>query len=131
MPVALGSGQAVYLVHLAAWHAQCLVMVADRLLVRSFQEAVDLAVGVVVQVKLPYAELVSSTSPGAFGYLPDSLRRELQVVMEIHELGHEIPPDHVSLPLWPVARTMSSACDSSIRLATTTPGSSAAQPHDG
>lgn len=70
------------MVHVAAGDAQRLVMPADRLLIRAFQEAVDLAVGVVVTLDLPHADLVGGADPRACGYLLDGLGRELQVIVE-------------------------------------------------
>jgi hypothetical protein len=87
-----GSAQAVHLVHVAAGDARRLVMCADRLLVRAFQEAVDLAVGVVVTLDLPHAELVGSAGPCPGGYLVDGLGGELRVIAEIDEPGRGIPP---------------------------------------
>jgi hypothetical protein len=73
-------------------------MFADRLLVRAFQEAGDLAAGVVLTLDLPPTELAGSAGPRPCGYLLDGLGRELQVIVEIREPGHGIPPDHGSLP---------------------------------
>src|ERR1035438_8347467 len=91
-----GSEQAVYTVHVAAGDVQRLVMLADRLLIRAFQEAIDLAVGVVVKLNLPHTELVGSAVPRSLGYLVDGFLRQLQVLVEIHESRHVVPPDHAS-----------------------------------
>ena len=47
----------------AAGHAECGVVGEDGLFVWPVQEAVDLAVGVVVQLDLAYAELVRKHGP--------------------------------------------------------------------
>lgn len=77
--------------YFAAGNVQRCVMPADRIFVRCLQEAVDLAVRVVIQLDLPYAELIANAVPCSLGYLLDGLRRELQVVVVIHESGHINP----------------------------------------
>jgi hypothetical protein len=70
-------------VHVTAGDVERRVMLADRLLVRAFQEAVDLAVGIVLKLDLPHAELVGGAVPCSLGYLVDGFRRQLQVIVEI------------------------------------------------
>lgn len=94
-----GLHDAVDPVHVAAVHVQRRVMLADRVLVRAFQQAVDLAVGVVEQFDLADAELVGLPGPGPLGDLLDGFRRQFQVVVEIHESGHRRPPPGRALPL--------------------------------
>src|ERR1700728_291199 len=72
------------------------MMVADGLLIRSFQEAVDLAVGVVIKLNLPHAELVGCAVPRSLGYLVDGILRQLQVLVAVHEPRHVHPPRHAS-----------------------------------
>src|SRR5258708_9390733 len=71
-------------------------MLADRLLIGALQEAIDLAVGVVVQLNLPHTELIGSAVPRSLGYLIDGFLRQLQVLVEIHEPRHAVPPRHAS-----------------------------------
>jgi hypothetical protein len=59
-----GSGDAVYLMDVAAGHPERGVVGADGLFVRAVEQAVDLAVVVVVQLDLAHAELVG---PGVAG----------------------------------------------------------------
>jgi hypothetical protein len=63
-----------------ALHVQRLVMLADGVLIRPFQQAVDLAVGVVEQFDLAHPELVGGAFPGSAGDLVDGLGRKLQVL---------------------------------------------------
>src|ERR1039457_4169883 len=91
-----GSEQAVYTLHVAAGDVQRLVMLADRLLIRAFQEAIDLAVGVLQKLNLPLTELVRSAVPRSLGYLVDGFLRQLQVLVEIHESRHVVLPRHES-----------------------------------
>jgi hypothetical protein len=77
-----------YLVYVAAGDPERFMMVANGLGVGSLEEAVDVAIGIVIQLNLTYAELVSFSVPGVRRDLVDSLCRELQVVVEVHELGH-------------------------------------------
>jgi hypothetical protein len=79
-------------VRVTAGDAERRVMVADRLLARALQEAVNLAVGVVIELDLPHAELVGSPVPRSLGYLVDGFLRQLQILVKIHEPGHVIPP---------------------------------------
>src|ERR1700683_2546577 len=80
--------QAVYPVHVTARDIQCLVMLADCFLVRAVQQAVNLALGVVVKLDLPHAELVDDTVPRSLSYLVDGFVRKLQIIVVIHEPGH-------------------------------------------
>jgi len=64
------------------------MVVADGLLVRAFQEAVDLAVGVVVELDLPHAELVGGAVPRPLGDLEDGFGGQLEVVVVVHEQRH-------------------------------------------
>src|SRR5215469_1828662 len=66
-------------------------MPANRLLVWTLQKAVDLAIGVVVQLDLPHAELVGSALACPLGYLLDGIRRKHQIIVEIHESRHLVP----------------------------------------
>jgi hypothetical protein len=74
-------------VHVPAGDVQCLVMLADRLFVRAFQEAIDLTAGVVVKLNLPHAELVRSAVTRSLGYLVDGFLRQLQVLVKSMNLG--------------------------------------------
>src|SRR6267154_6795443 len=82
------SGDAVHPVDGPAVHAERGVVLADRVLVRPVEQAVHLAVGVVVQLDLADAELVRPLVAGVVGDLRDGLGRQLEVGMEIHEPGH-------------------------------------------
>jgi hypothetical protein len=93
LPEQRSSEQAVDLVHFAARHAESLVMFADRVLVRTFEQAVDLAVGIVVQLDLPHAELVGRAFPCSLRDLLNSFSRKFEVIVEIHESRHAVPPD--------------------------------------
>src|ERR1039458_2168978 len=74
------------------------MMLADRVLVRTLQEAVDLAVGVMVKLDLPYTEVVGGALARSLRYLVDRFLRQLQVVVKIHEPRHAVPPSSASLP---------------------------------
>src|SRR5215469_1048191 len=87
------SEQAVHPVHVSARHTEGRMMLADRLLVGTVKQAVNLAVLVVVQLKLRHAELVGFGIPRSLRDLLNSLRRKLQIVVEVHELGHDSPPE--------------------------------------
>jgi hypothetical protein len=76
------------LVDVAAWYAKSLVMLADCVLVWALEEAVHVAVGVVVELDLPDPVLVRDALLCADGYLLESLLRELKVFVKVHELGH-------------------------------------------
>jgi hypothetical protein len=80
-----GSEEAVHAVHVAAGNVKGIMVLADRLLIRAFQEAIDLAVGVVVELNLPHAELVGGAVPRSLGYLVDGILRQLEILVEIHE----------------------------------------------
>src|SRR5215469_2231448 len=82
------SGQAVYLVDVAAGHAERGVVGADGWLVRPVKQAVDPAVGVVVQLDLAHAELVGPGVARVVGDLRDRLSGQLQILVKIHEPGH-------------------------------------------
>jgi hypothetical protein len=77
--------------YFAAGNVQRRVMPADRIFVWCLQEAVDPAVGVVIQLNLPYAELIANAVPRSLGYLLNGLRWKLQVAVVIHEPGHFHP----------------------------------------
>ena len=51
--------------HVAAGHSESGVVLADGFFVWPVKQAVDLALGVVVQLDLAHAELVGSGAPGA------------------------------------------------------------------
>jgi hypothetical protein len=78
--------EARHLVDVAAGHAKGVVMLAGCVLVWALKRAVHLAVGVVEKLDLPYSVLVRDMLLCAAGYLLDSLLRELQVFVKIHEL---------------------------------------------
>src|SRR3984957_16718306 len=84
----LRSGDAFDLRHLATGEPQGLVVLADGLLVGPFQQAVHLALGVVVELDLPYAELVGLHVPGVLSNLRDGLVWTPQVLVDIHEPWH-------------------------------------------
>src|SRR5579872_6053867 len=63
------SGEAVDLVHVRAGDAERGVVLADGVLVGPVQQAVHLAVGVVVQLDLAHAELISGAVAGVLGDL--------------------------------------------------------------
>jgi len=67
-------------------------MLADRLLVRTFEQAVHLAVGIVEQLDLPNAKLVRHSVARSLRYLVDGLLRKLKVIVVIHEPWHVDPP---------------------------------------
>jgi hypothetical protein len=58
------------------------VVLADGVLVRAFEQAVDLAVGVVEELELADAELVGLLVADVVGDLGDRLRGQLQVLVE-------------------------------------------------
>jgi len=93
--VRAGSEDAVDLVDLAARDTDRLVVPADGVLVRALQEAINLAVRVVVELDLPDAELVGGARPCPLRDLVDVFRRKLQVIVEIHEPRHVIVPSRV------------------------------------
>ncbi len=80
--------QAVYLVHVTARDMQRRMMLADGLLIRAFQQGLNLALVIVVKLDLPDAELIGDTVPRSLGYLVNSLARKLQVIVVIHEPRH-------------------------------------------
>src|SRR5215470_2564627 len=82
------SGDAVHPVDGPAVDAERGVVLADRVFVGPVEQAVHLAVGVVVQLDLPDAELVRPLVAGVVGDLRDRLWRQLEVCVEIHEPGH-------------------------------------------
>src|ERR1700760_4182795 len=82
----------VHPVHVAACDPERLVVLAHALLVRRVQQAVDLAVGVVVQLSLVDSELVGGAFPRFLGDLRDGFVRQLQVVVEVHEARHVVVP---------------------------------------
>src|ERR1700722_15964027 len=84
----LRSGDAFDLRHLATGEPQGLVVLADGLLVGPFQKAVHLALGIVVELDLPYAELVGLHVPGVLSNLRDGLVWQPQVLVDIHEPWH-------------------------------------------
>src|SRR5690242_10962079 len=85
------SGEAVHLVHVTAGNPERGVMLADRVLVRPVQQAVHVAVGVVVELDLAHAELVGLRVAGVLGDLLDRLRGQLQVLVKVHVPGHGKP----------------------------------------
>ena len=90
----------VDLVNVAARDAERLVVFADRVLVRPFEQAVDLAVGVVVKLDLPDAELVGGALPCSLRDLVDAFGGKLQVIVEVHEPRHVVVPSMpATLPL--------------------------------
>src|SRR5262249_20058300 len=93
------SGQAVYLMHVAAGHAKRGVVLADSLLVRAFEQAVDLALGVVVQLDLAHAKVIGPLVAGSGGGPRGRLRGQAGGVVEIHESRHVVAPSGG----WPAA----------------------------
>src|SRR6185437_14937097 len=77
--------------NLATRHVEGGVVLADRLLVRAVEQAVHLAVCVVVQLELRDAELVGFLLTRPPRELSDCLFRELQVVVVVHETRHCVP----------------------------------------
>jgi hypothetical protein len=108
-----GSEQAVHLVPVAAGDAQRLAMLADRLLVRAFQQAADLAVGVMATLDLPHAELAGSAGPRPRSYLLDGLGREPQVIVETMNLGTGSSRSCITAQLCPGGGHTSIACAAS------------------
>src|SRR6266568_6446323 len=86
------SGDAVHPVDGPAVHSDSGVVLADRVLVRPVEQAVHLAVGVVVQLDLAHAELVRPLVAGVVGDLRDGFGRQLEIGVEIHEPGHVSSP---------------------------------------
>src|SRR5215467_12350373 len=84
--------EAADLVDVAAGHAERRVVTNDRVLVRALEQAVHLPGWVVVQLDLPHAEHVGLVVAGIVGDLLDCLRRQLQVLVEVHESWHLISP---------------------------------------
>src|SRR5258708_11257693 len=79
------SEQAVHPVHVPARNGKRRVMLADRLLIGALHEAIDLAVGVLVQLNLPHTELIGSAVPRSLPYLIDAFLRQLQVPVQLPE----------------------------------------------
>jgi hypothetical protein len=73
--------------HFAAGNVQRRMMPANRLLVWAVQKAVDLAIGIVIQLDLPHAELVGRAFSRPLSYLLDGLRRELRSSWKSMNLG--------------------------------------------
>src|SRR6266700_7348909 len=86
------SGDAVHPVDGPAVQAERGVVLADRVLVRPVEQAVHLAVGVVVQLDLADAELVRTLVAGVVGDLRDGLGRQLEIGVIVHEPGHVSSP---------------------------------------
>lgn len=80
------------LVHLAAIDSQGGVVVANSLGVGGLEQAVDLAVAVVEQLGLSYAELVALLGLGLLRDLRDRIRGQVELIVEIHEHGHRPEP---------------------------------------
>src|ERR1700722_11910301 len=105
-PSANPSEQAVHLVHITARDVQRRVVPADGLFVRAFEQAVDLAVGVVEKLDLPHAELIADAVPGALCDLLDRFGGQFQVIVVVHEPRHFLVPPVsgrflVTMPAWP------------------------------
>jgi hypothetical protein len=79
------TGEGLYPVHVAAGDAQGGMVAADGLFVGAFEQAIDHAVGVVVQLQLPDTELIGPRVAGVVGDLGDRLGGQLQVLVEVHE----------------------------------------------
>src|SRR5437763_5968727 len=86
------SGHAVHPVDGPAVHPQRGVVPADRVLVRPVEQAVHLAVGVVVQLDLADAELVRPLVAAVVGDLRDGFGRQLEISVEIQNLGMSVLP---------------------------------------
>jgi len=80
--------EAVYLVDVAAGDPEGSMMGAHGLLIRPFEQAVDLTPVVVIQVNLTNAELVCPGVASVVCDLRDCLLREFQIRMEVHESWH-------------------------------------------
>jgi hypothetical protein len=81
------SEQAVYPVHVAAGDAQRLVMLADCVLIRAFQEAINLAVRVVVELNLAHTKLVGRAFARSLGYLVDGFLGSFRSSWKSMKLG--------------------------------------------
>jgi hypothetical protein len=66
-------------------------MLADRFLIGTLEEAVNLAVRIVVQLQLADAELVGGAISRPLRYLLDGYPWTLQVIVIVHEFGHYVP----------------------------------------
>jgi hypothetical protein len=75
-------------VYIAAGHPERRVVRADGLFIRPLEQAVNLAVGVVVQLDLADSELICPGVAGVVSDLRDRLRGQFEVRMEVHELRH-------------------------------------------
>ena len=82
-----GSEECLDLVDLSAGNVEGGVVLPYGVLVRPLQQAVDLSLGVVVELQLADPVLVGRTRLGLGPQLLDVRRRELETVVEIHELG--------------------------------------------
>jgi hypothetical protein len=74
-------------VHIATGQPERGVVLPDGLLVRPFEQAVNLAVGVVVQLDLMHAEIVGPLMAGIVGDLRDGLGGQLQIAARITPSG--------------------------------------------
>ena len=63
------------------------VVLADGVLVGPVQQAVHMALGVVVQLDLPHAELVGGAISGIFRDLRDGLGTQLQILVKCMNRG--------------------------------------------
>src|SRR5580658_9470853 len=77
--------------HVAARDSQSGVVTADGIRIGRLEQAVDLPFGVVEQLDLSDTELVGLGVLGVLGDLLDGGVGQLEVVVEIHELGHRCP----------------------------------------
>src|SRR5262249_1553465 len=86
------------LMNITTWDIESRVMLADRFLVRSFEQAIHLAVGVVEQLDLADAEFVCYPVARSLRYLIDGLLRKFQVIVIVHEPRHVGPLPNSSCP---------------------------------
>src|SRR5262245_35964180 len=84
------SGQAVHPMDVAARHSQRGVVLADGLFVGAVKQAVHRASGVVVQLDLAHAELIGPGVTRVLGDLGDGLGGQFQVLVKVHESGHDM-----------------------------------------
>jgi hypothetical protein len=87
-------------VNISTRNSECGVVAAHSVGIRSFQEAIDMTVGIVEQLHLADPELVHLALLGLLRDLEDCIFRQLQVLVEVHELGHLGHPFFVRAPKW-------------------------------
>jgi len=80
------------LMYVAAWDAEGFMVLPHGFSIGCLQQAVHLAIGIVEQLDLTNAELVGLFVFRVLRDLLDGLTWELEVIVEIHELGHRSSP---------------------------------------